>query len=148
MKKEMRKHLWLSFVLIAAVMFASTTMASDEVPSGTVSVELKSVAIGIGGQWGHGVLTFKGKDYKFKMNGFSVIDVGISKISATGKVYHLKNVSDFAGTYSAAEAALAIGGGAGAQTMKNQSGVVMNLTSKKAGIQLKLAAEGVKIELE
>jgi len=150
MKRGMRKYVWLSFVLIAAMIFASTAMASGEKPSpsGTVSVELKSVAIGIGGTWGSGVLNFEGKEYKFKMNGFSVIDVGVSSISATGHVYHLKNISDFAGTYSAAEAGIAIGAGAGAQTMKNQNGVVMNLKSTKSGIKFKLAAEGVKIEME
>lgn len=148
MKRGMRKYVWLSFVLIGAMIFASTAMASGEKPSGTVSIELTSVAIGVGGEWGHGVLTFQGKEYKFKMNGFSVVDVGVSKISATGHVYHLKNVSDFAGTFSAAEAGIAIGAGAGAQTMKNQNGVVMNLKSTKSGIKFKLAAEGVKIEME
>jgi hypothetical protein len=32
--------------------------------------------------------------------------------------------------------------------MKNQNGVVMQLTSTKAGIKLKLAAEGMKIEMK
>jgi hypothetical protein len=147
MKIEKKKCV-LSFVLIAAMLFASAALASGEKPSGTVSIELKSVAVGIGGEWGHGVLTFQGKEYKFKMNGFSVIDVGVSTISATGHVYHLKNVSDFAGTYSAAEAGIAVGAGAGASTMKNQNGVVMSLKSTKTGIKFKLAAEGVKIEMK
>jgi hypothetical protein len=146
MVKLNRKLIGL-IVLLTCVLFAATAMAKDAQPSGTVSIELTSVAVGIGGEWGHGVLTFQGKEYKFKMNGFSVVDVGVSKISATGHVYHLKNVSDFAGTFSAAEAGIAIGAGAGASTMKNQNGVVMNLTSKKSGIKFKLAAEGVKIEM-
>ena len=129
-KIEKRKCV-LSFVLIAAMLFASTAMASGEKPSGTISVELKSVAIGIGGEWGHGVLTFQGKEYKLKMSDFSVVDVGIASVSAEGHVYHLKNVSEFAGTYSAAEAGIAVGAGAGASTMKNQNGVIMSLTSKK-----------------
>ena len=146
MVKWNRKLIGL-IVLLTCVLLAATAVAKDVQPSGTVSIELTSVAVGIGGEWGHGVLTFQGKEYKFKMNGFSVVDVGVSKISATGNVYHLKNVSDFAGTFSAAEAGIAIGAGAGASTMKNQNGVVMNLTSKKSGIKFKLAAEGVKIEM-
>jgi hypothetical protein len=146
MVKWNRKLIGL-IVLLTCVLLAATAVAKDVQPSGTVSIELTSVAVGIGGEWGHGVLTFQGKEYKFKMNGFSVVDVGFSKISATGHVYHLKNVSDFAGTFSAAEAGIAIGAGAGASTMKNQNGVVMNLTSKKSGIKFKLAAEGVKIEM-
>ena len=146
MVKWNRKLIGL-IVLLTCVLLAATAVAKDVQPSGTVSIELTSVAVGVGGEWGHGVLTFQGKEYKFKMNGFSVVDVGVSKISATGHVYHLKNVSDFAGTFSAAEAGIAIGAGAGASTMKNQNGVVMSLTSRKSGIKFKLAAEGVKMEM-
>lgn len=136
------------FVLVAAMLFASMAMASGEKPSGTVTLELKSVAVGVGGSWGHGVLTFQGKEYKFKAKGFSVIDVGVSSISATGHVYHLKNVADFVGTYQAAEAGIAIGAGGGASAMKNQNGVVMQLKSTKTGLKFKLAAEGVTVEME
>ncbi|MBW1842069.1 MAG: DUF1134 domain-containing protein [Deltaproteobacteria bacterium] len=135
-------------VLFTCVLFVATAVAKDVEPSATVSIESTSVAIGIGVQWGDGVLTFQGKQYKFKIDGLSVIDLGVSKISAAGKVYHLKDVSDFAGTFTAAEAGIAIGGGVGAQTMKNQNGVVMNLTSTKTGIKLKLAPEGVKIKMK
>jgi len=41
-----------------------------------------------------------------------------------------------------------VGGGAGASAMKNQNGVVVELTSITQGINLKLAAEGVKLTLE
>ncbi len=148
MKNGKRKCVWLSFVLIVIMIFASTALASGGEVSGTVSIELTSVAIGIGGTWGSGVLTFQGKDYKFKMNGFSVIDVGISTVSTIGEVYNLNSVSDFPGTYSSAEAGIAVGAGVGASTMKNQNGVVMNLKSTKTGIKFKLAPEGVTIKME
>ncbi len=135
-------------VLITCALFAATAVAKDAQPSGTVSIESTSVAIGIGVQWGDGVLTFQGKQYKFKVDGLSVIDVGATKISATGNVYHLKNAADFAGTFSAASADIALGGGVGATTMKNQNGVVMNLKSTQAGIKLKLAPEGMKIKMK
>ncbi|MFH2219836.1 MAG: DUF1134 domain-containing protein [Pseudomonadota bacterium] len=122
-------------------------MAKDVEPSGTVTIESTSVAIGVGVQWGDGVLTFQGKQYKFKVDGLSVIDVGVSKINASGNVYYLNDIAAFAGTFTAAEAAIVLGGGAGAATMKNQNGVVMNLTSTKSGIALKLAPEGVTIKL-
>ena len=38
-------------------------------------------------------------------------------------------------------------GGAGALTMKNQNGVVIDLVSMTRGANLKLAVEGVKITL-
>ncbi len=136
------------FVFLTCVFFSFATLASGEEPSATVSIESTSVAIGIGVQWGHGTLKFQGKEYKFSVKGLSVVDLGVSSISATGKVYHLNRVSDFPGTFSAVEAGIAIGAGVGAQTMENQYGVVMSLTSTKAGIKLKLAPEGLKVQMK
>jgi hypothetical protein len=56
------------------------------------------VGVGIGWSWGKGVLSFKGKQYPFKVDGICVVDVGITKANAVGKVYHLKKLSDFNGT--------------------------------------------------
>ena len=147
MKIENRKTLTV-FVFLTCVFFSFATLASADEPSATVTIESTSVAIGVGVQWGHGTLKFQGKEYKFSVNGLSVIDLGVSSISATGKVYNLKKLSDFAGTYTAAEAGIAVGAGVGAASMRNQNGVDMNLTSTKTGIKFKLAPEGLKIELK
>ena len=98
-------------VLLTCILFAATAVAKDVKPSATVSIKSTSVAIGIGVQWGDGVLSFKDKEYKFKVEGLSVIDVGVTKIEATGTVYHLDNAADFAGTFAAASADIALGGG-------------------------------------
>jgi hypothetical protein len=147
MKIGNRKTLTV-FLLLTCVFFTFTTLASADEPSATVTIESTSIAIGIGVQWGDGILKFQEKEYKFSVKGLSVVDLGVSSISAKGNVYHLKKVSDFGGIYTAAEAGIAVGGGAGAQTMKNQNGVIMNLTSTQAGIQFKLAPEGIKVELK
>ena len=147
MKKN--KNSFLCFVVMATVvLFASTGMASDAKPSGTVSIQTKAVALGIGVQWGSGVLKFQGKEYAFKVNGLSVVDVGISQVSAVGDVFSLNKIEDFAGTFTAADAGIAVGGGVGAVAMKNQNGVVMKLTSTQKGLKLKLAAEGIKIQMK
>ena len=144
-----RKSNFLCFVLMVTLaLFTSSAMASDAKPSGTVSIDSKTVALGVGVQWGGGVLKFNGKEYAFKVNGLSVLDIGISGVSATGDVYHLQKVEDFAGTYSAVEASIVVGGGVGAVAMKNQNGVVMKLTSTKQGVQLKLAPEGIKVQMK
>ena len=136
------------FVMFTAVVFVTAASASGDEPSGTVAISSKSIAIGIGIQWGEGVLNFQGENYHFKLNGLSVIDLGVASISASGHVYHLKNVSDFAGTFSAVESGIALGAGGGAQVMKNQNGVVIKLKSTKAGIKFKLAPEGVTIKMK
>ncbi len=139
-------NLIASIILAVCVLFAGTVMAQEK-PSGTIEISSKTIAIGIGVSWGHGTLKFKGKEYKFKVNGLSVIDLGIASVSAAGEVYNLKSVSDFAGTYSGGEAAAALAGGAGTATLKNQNDVKLKIKSKKQGVQLKLAPEGLKIKL-
>ncbi len=146
--KSIKSIIIILVVAIVGVAFATSGLASEDKPTATVSIESKAVALGVGVQWGSGVLKFKGKEYNFKVNGISVVDIGITTISATGDVYHLEKVEDFSGTYTSAEAGIAVGGGAGAVAMKNQNGVVMKLTSTKAGVQLKLAPEGIKVEMK
>jgi hypothetical protein len=122
--------------------------ADEKKPDATLKLSEGQVAIGIGWSWGKGVLTYKGKDYPFKVQGLSVGDVGVTKAEAVGKVYNLKKRSDFNGNYTSAAAQGTLGGGAGASAMKNQNGVVIELTSTTQGLNLKLAAEGVKFTLE
>ena len=145
---KFKKLLVVLLMVALPLVLVSTILADDAKPVGTVSIETKAVAVGVGWSWGNGTLTFEGKDYPFKIKGLSVLDVGISSVTAQGGVYKLTKVEDFEGIFSAVEAGIAVGGGAGASTMENQHGVVMKLTSKKAGVQLKLAAEGLKVEMK
>jgi hypothetical protein len=116
--------------------------------SGTIKLESTSVALGIGVEWGHGTLTLHdGTTHKIKINGLSVIDLGISKIKATGEVFNLVELKDLDGTFFAGEAGIAVGVGGSATAMKNGNGVVMQLKSTQEGIKLTLAPEGLSIKL-
>lgn len=121
--------------------------AEEQKPSGAVAIETMSVAIGIGVSWGDGTLTYQDREHRFSVAGLSVGDVGVSKARARGEVFHLKRLEDFPGTYMAVEAGAVVGGGAGAVTMRNQNGVVMQLTGTGQGIQFTLAAKGIDIKL-
>ncbi len=141
------KRLTVSVLVVALSLFGSV-FAQAEKPDATLKLSEGQVAVGIGWSWGNGVLKFKGKNYSFKVEGLSVVDVGVTKANAVGKVYHLKKLSDFNGTYTSAAAEGTIGGGAGVSTMKNQNGVVIDLQSTTQGVNVKLAGEGVKFTLE
>jgi hypothetical protein len=117
-------------------------------PDATLMMSEGQVALGIGWSWGKGTLSFKGKKYEFKVDGLSVIDVGITKATSKGKVYNLKNLADFDGIYTAMAAEGTVAGGAGVTKMKNQNGVVIELVSTTQGANLKLAAEGVKFAIK
>jgi len=66
---------------------ADAAVAEETTLSGTITIESHSVALGFGVNWGHGSLKFKGKEYKFKITGLSVVDLGVSNVSATGEVF-------------------------------------------------------------
>ena len=138
----------IGIVLSSLLMVSALAIAQDGPPSGKVWVESTSVALGIGVSWGDGKLTFQGKEHPFTVKGLSVVDLGMSKVTANGEVYNLKKVSDFSGNYVAGTAGATVGGGAGAVIMKNQHGVVMKLTGTGQGIQLTLAGSGVDIKLK
>ncbi|HEX6775242.1 MAG TPA: EipA family protein [Methylomirabilota bacterium] len=142
------RQAWVGMVIAALVCGSGMAMAAEEKPSGTVSMESKSVAIGVGVSWGDGKLRYKGKTHTFSVKGLSVIDLGVSKVSARGKVYHLNKVEDFSGTYAAAQAGAAVGGGMSVVALKNENGVVMELSSTQTGVKLTLAGEGIEIKLK
>ena len=142
------RRAWVGMVIAALVCVSGMAMAADEKPSGTVTMESKSVAIGVGVSWGDGKLRYKGKTHTFSVKGLSVIDLGVSKVSARGKVFHLDKVEDFSGTYAAAQAGAAVGGGMSVVALKNENGVVMELSSTQTGVKLTLAGEGIEIKLK
>lgn len=141
------RRAWV-LAMVAAFVCVSGLATADEKPDGTVSIESKSVALGVGVSWGDGKLHYKGKTHTFSIKGLSVLDLGVSKVSARGKVYHLAKVEDFSGNYAAAEAGAAVGGGMGVITLKNQNGVVMELHSTQSGVKLTAAGEGLDIKLK
>ncbi len=114
---------------------------------GSVSFSGGAVAAGIGFQWGSGVLTFRGQTYPFRVRGLSVVDVGITRTSAAGRVRNLRRVEDFNGNYVAAAVGATVAGGVGAATMQNQNGVVIENVTTSQGARLTLAPAGVNIQL-
>ena len=139
----------LSLAMAAVLLVAVTPggAAQPLYPMGSVSIDLTSVAAGIGASWGRGTLRFEGKVYPFKVSGLTVGDVGISTINAVGNVYNLKSASDLNGNYVAAGASLTLAGGVGGGTMKNQKGVLINLYTVQQGVQLTIGPQGFNIEL-
>jgi len=141
---------WLSTWLLAlgCLGVLAVAVAAEPNPSGTVRVESKTVAIGVGVSWGDGTLSYQGKTYPFSVDGLSVVDLGISNITSVGEVFNLNNVADFSGNYAAGEAGIAIAGGPSDTIMKNEKGVVVRLHGTQQGARLTLAAQGVKFQLK
>ena len=133
-------------VVVALILAAGTAWAAEET-TGKVTIETMSVAAGLGVAWGDGVLEFRGEKYPFTVTGFSLGEVGVSKLIARGMVFNLKNVEDFSGLFMAALAGGALGGGASAGATHNQNNVSMVWTGTNQGLSFTLAHAGVNVQL-
>ncbi len=136
----------LAMVMMLLV-FAAPGQTQPGTFSGTVSIDLTSVAAGIGTSWGSGVLRYQGGTYRFDLTGLTVGDVGISTISAVGNVYNLYRASDLGGNYAAVGAGIAVAGGVGGVSMQNQKGVIIQLYTVQQGLQLTIGPQGFNIEM-
>src|SRR5882762_9941067 len=125
-------------------------VADGAIPSAYVWLSGGSVAIGIGYTWGHGTLYYSKdqKQYKFKLSGVSVADVGGAGITAEGEVYNLAAPADLSGNYSAVTAGVTVIEGGSVAYLKNQKGVVIKLHSQTGGLRFNLSANGTHITLQ
>ena len=140
-----------SVLLVTTLLVGGLALAADaKQPVGQVSIEEEQFGLILGGSAGSGTLTFHGKTYPFKLKGLSAgANVGISKMSAVGAVYDLNQVSQFPGTYTKFESSVALGGGVGGLHLKNENGVIMNLSSRTKGLDLNLGSmSGMTVTME
>jgi hypothetical protein len=145
----MRRYI-ASIAVIALVVLSAVPAFAEAAkkPDATLKLSEGSVAVGIGWSWGSGVLTYKGKTYKFKVEGLSAGDVGVTKAEARGDVMNLKKLADFSGVYAAAAAGESAKKGEGVTALSNDKGVEILLKSATKGVDLKVAVEGLKLKLE
>ena len=152
-RTEMKRMGWVTFenaetLLVAQDKSVATYRKEGQQPDATVKIQSKSIALGAGVNWGDGVLTYQGKDYPITVSGLSLLDLGVSNVSATGKVYFLNKVSDFSGNYFATQATFALAGGGGEIVMANGNGVFIAVQSEQSGTRLTLGASGVGLKLK
>jgi hypothetical protein len=152
----MRK-LILSFVstlLVSTIAVAADSsappVAADSIPGGYVWLSGGSVALGIGYTWGHGTLYYSkdAKQYRFKLSGISIVDVGAAGINAEGEVYNLTAPGDIDGNYSAVTAGVTVFEGGSVAYLKNEKGVVIKLHSQTGGLRFNLSASGMRVTLQ
>jgi hypothetical protein len=152
-EKIMRKlllGLFASVFVSGAVVAADTPVNEGSIPSGYVWLSGGSVGVGIGYAWGHGTLYYSKdqKQYKFKLSGVSVADVGGASITAEGEVYNLSKPSDLTGSYSTVTAGATVIAGGSVAYLKNNNGVVIKLHSQTEGLRFNLSADGMRITLQ
>ena len=141
------RRLMIGVVAVGSLVAALAGLAVAQKADATLTLSEGSVAAGIGFSWGKGTLSYGGKTYPVKVEGLSVGEVGLARATAKGDVLHLAKLEDFSGTYVAVGVGATAAGGAGAAVMRNQNGVVIEMTSTTQGASLKLGAEGLRLTL-
>ena len=147
-----RRGWWVGAAFGAFALAGCNTMKTPDAqsiqgltPSGSVSVNETFVA-GVGE--GSGTLFFNGRTYPFKLLGSVIGPGGAERITASGEVYKLANVSDFGGRYTQSSGGVGLSQtGAGQLWLENSAGVIMHLYSQTQGVLLSLGKEEIVIRL-
>jgi len=145
------KRLCGSLLYAALVLLLSQAARAEETrtPSGTVYIEQVQIALIGSGNLGGGTLEFGGKKYPFTIGGLGIGGIGISKMKATGEVYDLKSVDDFAGAYAQGRyGAVAGDKDTGELWLENTAGVSLHLVTEREGLALSLGADAVYIDFD
>jgi len=138
-------------VFVASGPAVAQTAQAENMP--WVEMESTSVSLGLGGSSGDGVLRLPNLGtncaYAFKIDGFGAgIQVGVSRVRATGPVVGMTRVADLSGDYGATEGNVTVIAGGGGISMKNRrNNVVMNLKSETTGLDVGFGAKGMTIKM-
>jgi hypothetical protein len=128
--------------------FPGSAFSRDATPSGTVTIHQVQVAFIGSGTGGGGTLRFRGRSYPFKVGGLGIGGIGVSRLDATGTVYHLNRLRDFNGVYGQTRTGWAAGAsGKGEMWVKNANGVYLRLHAQRQGLALSIGADGLVIHL-
>ena len=139
----------LALPVIAQEKKASAPKDAKGAPSATLEVASEQMRLIMGGTAGKGVLHFNGQDYAFSFKSASA-GLGakaVQEMRATGKVYGLNKVEDFAGTYTSLSTTTVAGTAKVSATYKNDRGVAIDLVGSVKGAGLSLGGGVATIEL-
>jgi len=111
-REAMARSIRFAAALIIAVLPTAPSLAQAP---GYVTVNLVKAGLMVGTGGGRGVLTYRGRDYPFRVSGLSLgVTAGASVNRLEGWASGIRQVSDFAGTYSSVGGGGAFVGGFGA----------------------------------
>jgi len=135
----------ITILLIAGC--ASMTQAPSTPPSATVRIREWSAAYYGSAAAGKGTLYYHGRSHRFTISGAGVGGMGGQKISATGKVYNLNNLSDFSGTYRGVSRGLTLIEGKMHARLTNGNGVDMYLAGETEGVASSMGVQAFEVNL-
>jgi hypothetical protein len=136
----------LCLTLIACVVWTAPSHAQA---TGYLRVSFAKAGVVVGAGGGRGILTYRGRDYPFRVSGLSLgITVGASAMRLTGRATNIRELSDFEGIYEAVGGGAALIGGIGGIQLTNAKGVTITLQGAKAGMEFAANLSGIRISLQ
>jgi len=144
---RLRDFRLVALVLLALGLAAPATPSLAQA-SGHVRVKIVKAGLLIGSGAGSGTLSYRGKTYPFKISGLSFgITAGITVGRLDGWASGIREVADFAGTYSSVGGGFALVGGVNGVQLRNEKGVTIQLQGPKAGVELAANISQITISL-
>ncbi|MBR0705546.1 MULTISPECIES: hypothetical protein [Bradyrhizobium] len=139
----------IGFAALMLVLLAMPATPSFAQASGDVRVKIVKAGLLVGGGAGSGVLTYRGRNYPFRIAGLSLgITAGASVGRFGGRASGIRDVADFAGTYSSVGGGFALVGGINGVQLRNEKGVTLVLQGPKAGLELAANISQITISLK
>ena len=136
----------LALIALFAFLFPATSSLAQA--PGYVRLQFVKAGLMVGAGGGRGVLTYRGRDYPFRVFGLSLgVTIGASIMRLTGSVSGLRDVKDFSGTYDAVGGGGAWIGGLGGVQLSNGKGVVITLQGVEAGMEFAANRSTIRISL-
>ena len=139
----------VGMAMLFLVVAAGLATPSHAQAPGYVSVVFAKAGLIVGAGGGRGVLTYRGRDYPFRVSGLSLgITIGASAMRLTGWVSGLRELKDFSGNYEAVGAGGALVGGFGGVQLTNKKGVAITLQGLEVGLEFAANRSGIRISLQ
>jgi hypothetical protein len=139
----------------SAILLSScaTTQSGDEnaptgPPSATARFEGGQASYYASAGGGSGTLTYQGKKHPFTVTEIGAGGSGAQKVSAAAKIYNLKSLSDFEGTYNEVRSGLTIITGTEHAKLTNSKGVVIYVEAETTGLASSTGASKLIISLK
>ena len=120
-------------------------------PDATLRMSVGGFSLGIGGSSGSGTLTYRGKNYPFRVSGMAIGRVGMTSSSAVGDVFNLRHLQDFNGNYTiggAGTRGVTLGAGRTGTIMSNQAGVIIRVSSTQRGVAVNATGGSITMRLQ
>lgn len=144
-----------ALAVLATLLLAgcATQMSNDPTaptgpPDATLTLNQSQASYYGSASTGRGTINFHGQKRSFTVKGLGAGGTGVQNISAVGKVYHLKSLAGFPGTYTGARSGLTLFQGKMHERLANNKGTVIYLTGKTSGLATSMGLDKLVIELD